>query len=74
MWGGGDTDAWYQKVERISDLRIRILPLKVRFRFEREAALFLAFWRSEFQRVAVFSGLMGRRTPRVARGSVAAGG
>jgi len=34
---------WYQNVERMSDLRIRILPLRVRFRSVREAALFFAF-------------------------------
>ena len=42
LWGGGET-AWYQNVERMSDLRMRILPLSVSLQFVREAALFLAF-------------------------------
>jgi len=72
--GGGETDAWYQNVERMCVLRRSTLPLRVRFRVASEAALFLAFWSNEFHKVAEFSGVMGRRTPSVARGSEAAGG
>jgi len=72
--GGGETDAWYQNVERMCVLRRSTLPLRVRFRVASEAALFLAFWSNEFHKVAEFSRVMGRRTPSVARGSEAAGG
>ena len=73
-WGGGETDAWYQNRERMCVLSTSTLPLRVRFRLAMDAALSLAFWSREFQRVVVFSGVMGRRTPRVARGREAAGG
>jgi len=74
LWGGGDTVAWYQNSDRICVLRRSTLPLRVRLRMERDAALFFAFWRSEFHRVMEFSGVIGIRTPRVARGKDAAGG
>ena len=72
--GGGETVAWYQNVERMCDLRRRILPLSVRLRLDMASALFLAFSVREVQRVLEFSGVIGRRTPRVARGSEAGGG
>jgi len=34
---------WYQNVERMSDFRMRTLPLRVSFRSVRGAALFFAF-------------------------------
>ena len=74
LWGGGETVAWYQNVERMCDLRRSILPLSVRLQLERASALFLAFPTRVVQRVLEFSGVMGRRTPRVVRGSDAIGG
>jgi len=41
--GGGETVAWYQNKERMCVLSTNILPLRVRLRLVRAAALFLAF-------------------------------
>src|SRR6185312_14388636 len=68
LCGAGDTDAWYQKSERMKVLRTSTLPLSDRLREESELALALAFWRRECQSVVVFSGVIGSITPRVLSG------
>jgi len=72
--GGGETVVWYQKSERMCDLSIRTLPRRVSLRSVSDAALFFAFWSRAFHRSVEFSGVIGRRTPSVARGREAAGG
>jgi len=61
---------WYQILDKMRDFATMILPWRERLRVAREVALADTLGISCCQRVSEFSGVMGRITPRVERGSV----